>query len=126
MSRRLQGIPVFAARDDAVPARLYNLWRRARMRRALPLRLRLPGLKEMGLILDPDAWIVVDGNRSDVPVLAWVHFQDRHRDALHTPVPCTLHYYHFMASGLRGEVLALMEKELERQLRRLRVPIGDL
>ena len=120
--KRLEGVPVFAQRSDQVEARLYNLWRRARMHRAVPLRVPLPGLKEMLLIVEHDGWVVVDRNRFEVPVLAWVDFQERGRSELHAPVECSLNYYHFMASGLRSQVLEILEEALLHQLKRLRVP----
>ncbi len=117
MGARIQDVPVFAARPDRVPAVLYNLWRRARMRLGTPLEVDLPGLKEMLLVLEHDAWVVVDRNRGEVPVLAWVDFRPGSNRGLHEPVECTLNYYHFLASGVRGRVLARMEDQLEAWLR---------
>jgi hypothetical protein len=119
--RRLQGVPAIARRADRVEARLYNLWRRARMYRLLPLRVSLPAMAEMVLIVERDGWVVVDRNRNEVPVLAWVEFHDQGRDRLHDPVECSLHYYHFMASGLRGRVLEILETALEQQLHKHRI-----
>ena len=119
MTTRIGDMPVYAARDDQLDASLYNLWRRARAHHDLPMRIPLQGLKQMVLILEDDKWVIVDQNQYDLPVLAWVDFQDRQRSALHTPVPCTLNYYHFMASGLRARVLKLMEAALERHLHNL-------
>ncbi|GAB4351237.1 MAG: hypothetical protein Kow006_15020 [Gammaproteobacteria bacterium] len=116
MASRIDDIPVFAARPDRIDAPLYNLWRRARKHLHPPLRLQLPDLKEMALIVEDQAWVVVDQNRADVPVLAWVDFQDKGRDALHEPVPCTLNYYHFMASHLRAKVLECLEGALEKAI----------
>ncbi len=118
MGRRIAGVPVFAARQDQVPAVLYNLWRRARMRLGSPVELPLRGLKEMSLVLEHDAWVVVDRNRGEVPVLAWVDFRPPPDRALHEPVPCTLNYYHYLASGLRARVLDRMQDALEHRLRR--------
>ncbi len=113
MSHRLEGIPVFAERADEVDARLYNLWRRARLHLDLPIRLPLPGLSGMAMLLEEHEWICVDERLNDVPVLAWVEFEDRHRDALHLPVRCRLNYYHYAASKIRADALAAMEAELE-------------
>ena len=110
-------MPVYAAREDLLEASLYNLWRRARAHHDLPMRVELPGIKQMVLILEADKWVIVDQNQYDLPVLAWVDFQDEHRSAIHTPVPCTLNYYHFMASSLRGKVLKIMEAALEKHLK---------
>jgi hypothetical protein len=106
-------MPVYASRPCELDAAQYNLWRRARLHLGSPLRLSMPGLKQMVLILEDDSWVVVDENQYDLPVLAWVKFQDSHRDNLHKPVPCTLNYYHYMASSVRGKVLARMSETLE-------------
>lgn len=121
MSTRIGDLPVIATRPDRMEAATYNLWRRARRRFRPPLRIALPGLKEMALIMDDDAWVVVDQRQYDLPILAWVDFAAQGRDALHEPVACTLNYYHFMASQLRGKVLGLMQQDLERRLR----PAGE-
>ena len=121
--RRPQGVPLFAQRPDQVPARLYNLWRRARMHRVVPLRVAPAGLKEMVLLVEHDGWALLDRNRGEVPVLAWVEFQDQGRDRLHDPVPCRLNYYHFMASGLRAQALEVLEQALARELRRRRISL---
>jgi len=121
MTTRIEDVPVFASRADLLDAPVYNLWRRARQRYGSPLRMALPGLKEMALILEDDAWVVIDQRQYDMPVLAWVDFKTHGRDALHEPVACTLNYYHFMASQLRGKVLDLMQQDLERRLR----SVGD-
>lgn len=113
---RLDEVPVYAQRPDAIEARVYNLWRRARHRLGSPLRLDLPGLSGMQLILDEHEWIVVDARQFDLPVLAWVEFEDAGRDAIHPPVPCKLNHYHFAASRLRARALELMVQELETRL----------
>ncbi len=110
-------MPVYTSRADELEAALYNLWRRARIRHQVPLRMELPGLKQMAVIIDDDYWLVVDQNQNDLPVLAWVDFQEVGRDALHTPVPCTLNFYHFMASGLRVRVLNCIERALLESLK---------
>ena len=88
------------------------------MRLGTPIFVRLPDLKEMELILEADAWVVLDHNRGEVPVLAWVDFRPTSQRGLHEPVDCTLHYYHFMASGIRAKVLDCMAAGLEEALRK--------
>ncbi|HHH44056.1 MAG TPA: hypothetical protein ENK49_07960 [Gammaproteobacteria bacterium] len=116
MSTRIHDMPVYAARTDQVEAALYNLWRRARLHLPMPLRIDLPELKQMALILEEDSWVVVDQCQYDLPVLAWLDFQDSGRTSLHTPVSCTMNYYHYMASHLREKVLTLMLEALESRL----------
>jgi len=116
MVTRIHDMPVYAVRTDQIEAPLYNLWRRARLHLELPLRIDLPGLKQMVLILEEDSWVVVDQCQYDLPVLAWVGFQDAGRTTLHTPVTCTVNYYHYMASHLRKKVLTRMGEALETRL----------
>ncbi len=117
MSHWLDGVPVFAERTDEVEARLYNLWRRARLHLELPLRLPLPELTGMVMLLDERGWVCVDERLNDVPVLAWIEFEDRHRDALHLPVRCRLNYYHYAASKIRAEALVELEAVLDAAVR---------
>lgn len=116
MVTRIHDMPVYAARTEQVEAPLYNLWRRARLHLNMPLRIELPQLKQMVLILEEDCWVVVDQVQYDFPVMAWVDFEDAGRSSLHTPVSCTLNYYHHLASQLQGKVLMLMTEALEFRL----------
>jgi len=117
VSHWLDGVPVFAERTEEVEARLYNLWRRARLHLELPLRLPLPELTGMVMLLDERGWVCVDERLNDVPVLAWIEFEDRHRDALHLPVRCRLNYYHYAASKIRAEALVELEAVLDAAVR---------
>ncbi len=116
MTTRIEDMPVYAERRVDIDAALYNLWRRARLHLNMPLRIELPTLRQLALIIEEDCWVVVDQTHYDLPILAWVDFQDTGRTTLHTPVNCTLNYYHYMASSLREKVLALMRDELGTRL----------
>jgi hypothetical protein len=116
VTTRIGDVPAYATRDDRIEARHYNLWRRACGRFGSPLRLPLPGMGGMELVLDEREWVVVDARQNDLPVLAWVNFDDRGRCALHEPVSCTLNYYHFAATRLRAKVLDILEQTLEKRL----------
>lgn len=117
MDARLADMPVMARRDDAIDAPLYNLWRRARARFATPMRLDGLGLKQMEVILTDRYWVVVDAIQHDCPIVAWVDFEDAGRAAIHEPVPCQIHYYHFAASAVRGPALLAMAERLEARLK---------
>ncbi len=117
MSTRITDMPVMVARTQQIDAGLYNLWRRAKLHLNLPLRMELPEFEFMVLIVEQDDWVVVDANKFDLPILAWVDFRDKGRDSLHTPVECTLNYYHFMASKLREPSLHFLADELQQRLR---------
>lgn len=73
------------------------------------LRLPLPRLKTLDLILQPNAWIVVDRAFHDMPVVAWSHFETKHRDNLHQPIQCRLRLYHGHAGLILRRVLETME-----------------
>lgn len=110
--------PAFASRPDAVAARPFNLWRLASRRLGLPMRLALPGLKGLELVLTDGAWICVDPQLNDMPIIAWTGFQAAaDRSALHRPIPCELRYFHIGASMVRARVLDLMERLLDERLR---------
>ncbi len=118
---RLENLPVLARREDAIEAAIYNLWRRLRLREGAHVELALPGLKEMQLVMEDAAWAVVDSNRNDVPVLAWVEFSAlKSRADLHRPITCHVHYYHYMASHLRARTLQILPDLLQRRLARRR------
>ena len=76
MSTRIDTMPVYATRPCQLDASLYNLWRRARLHLGSPLRLPLPGLKQIVLLLEDDSWVVVNEGQYYLPVLSWVNFQD--------------------------------------------------
>ena len=116
MVTRIHDMPVYAARTDQIDASLYNLWRRARLHLTLPLRIALPQLKQMALILEEDCWVLVDQCQFDLPIIAWLDFQDSGRSSLHTAVNCNMNYYHYLAERIHDKVLMLLVKELEQRL----------
>lgn len=113
---RIADVPYCAQRDDEVEAKLYNLWRRAKRRFSMPLRLPLLDYPGFVMILEARAWVCADERQNDIPILAWVEFEDEGRDALHLPVKCKLNYYHFAASKVRAHSLELVQAELEKRL----------
>lgn len=113
---RIADVPYCAQRDDEVEAKLYNLWRRAKRRFTMPLRLPLLDYPGFVMILEARAWVCADERQNDIPILAWVEFEDEGRDALHLPVKCKLNYYHFAASKVRAHSLELVQAELEKRL----------
>ena len=109
----MQAYDVHAAKVDAV---LFNLWRRVHLHLNFPTRLALPALKSMELILEEDCWVLVDSQHYDLPMIAWLNFQDEGRSSLHTPVRCTENYYHYMAAQFRERVLCEISKAFESYL----------
>ena len=113
---RIEEMPVYKQHDAEVEAKLYNLWRRAKLHLPVPIRLPLPGLKNLVLVLEDHEWVCVDESLNDFPVAAWLEFEDKARDALHEPVKCKLNYYHYAASIICDDVLSLMNELLEARL----------
>jgi uncharacterized membrane-anchored protein len=73
------------------------------------IRLAIPELKHLDLILQKDAWIIVDRVLNDFPIAAWTHFQTDHRDSLHEPILCEIHLFHYAASMILKRTLEAME-----------------
>ena len=113
---RTADVPYYEQREDEVDAKLYNLWRRAKHRFTMPMRLPLEGYKGLVLIIENDEWVCADESLNDLPVIAWVDFEDQGRETLHLPVKCKLNYYHYAASKIRAHTLELMQHELENSL----------
>ena len=113
---RTADVPYYEQREDEVDAKLYNLWRRAKHRFNMPIRLPLEGYKGLVMILENDEWVCADESLNDMPVIAWVEFEDEHRETLHMPVKCKLNYYHYAASKVRAHSLELAQTELDKRL----------
>ncbi len=107
---------MYAQQKSEVSAKLYNLWRRAKLHFPLPIRLPLKDYQRCVMVLEAHAWICVNEQQHDLPILAWVSFEDRGRDALHLPVACTLNHYHYAASKISEHTLELMAEALEEKL----------
>jgi hypothetical protein len=94
MCTRHEELPAFACRPDRVEGRLSNLWRFSALRKELPLRLGLPGMREMALLLTDAVGVYADPQLNDLPMIAWTGFHAHGRTSLHAPVACELRYYH--------------------------------
>jgi hypothetical protein len=119
MSSRLDDIPVFERRKTMLSARLYNLAHIALKRLGSDIRLPLPKLRTLELVLDKEAWIIIDHNLNDVPVAAWTNFKREHSDAIQEPVNCELRLYHKDADIILDRVLEAMELLLGEQMSNL-------
>ncbi len=113
MVTRIHDMQAYETLVINMDAAIYNVWRRLRLHVKLPTRLKLPELKSMELILEDDHWVMVDANHNDLPMIAWLDFQDAGRSSLHTPVACTVKYYHFMASQFYEKALAEISTAFE-------------
>jgi len=113
---RVADVPVYEQCNDEISAELYNLWRRAKLHFEVPIRLTLSDTPGFVMILEEDEWVCADETNNDLPVLAWVEFENQHRDALHVPVKCKLNYYHYAASKVRDKALEVMDRKLNQRL----------
>jgi hypothetical protein len=116
MDSRLNEVPALRVQQGHVEARDYNQLRLAMLRLGRPLRLPIPKLRHLDLLLDTDAWICADRLLYDLPVVAWTDFQDRGREALHAPIPCTIRIYHAHAELIIPIVLSEANRILREQL----------
>lgn len=112
MSSRLDDIPVYQQRPVTVTAVDYNRVQIALKHFGEPVSIPLTGLRSLELVLDHNAWIVVDGALNDIPVLAWTDFEVAGRENLHEPIPCVLKIYHAHAMVILNKVSACMESVL--------------
>ena len=116
MYTRHNEVPVYEYRDGVLDALYYNHVQVALNRLGESLRMSLPRLKTLDLILQRDAWIIVDRAFNDVPIAAWTNFDTQRRSALHAPVHCQIRLFHAHAGVILKRVLEAMELLLGEQL----------
>lgn len=80
------------------------------------IRFRIPRLKHLDLILQKDAWIVVDRVLNDYPIITWTDFEVKNRDSLHEPIKCHIRYFHVAATAIKVQTLEAMEMLLGEEL----------
>lgn len=102
-------VPQLASRAGKVNAIHYNHVQTALKRLGNQIRLKIPKLKHLDLILQKDAWIVVDTVLNDIPVVAWTQFKIEGRKSLHEPIQCEIRFFHFAASMILNRTLEAME-----------------
>lgn len=116
MSSRLDGVPRYKTVATRLPAALFNEVRLALLRLQDTIRFPVRGLRTLQVVIDKDAWVVVDAGLNDVPVIAWTEFEAAHRDSLHEPIKCKLYMYHAHADIIFDAVLNELHKELDARL----------
>ena len=109
-------VPLLHHREGKVEAAYYNEVQTALKKLGPQIRFRIPKLKHLDLILQKDAWIVVDRALSDFPILAWTDFQTEGRESLLEPVQCEVRIFHFAASMILRRTLEAMDLMLGEQL----------
>jgi hypothetical protein len=70
----------------------------------------------MEMLLDRRVWVGLAMWQQDLPLLAWTEFEHRERTALHEPVRCSLHLYHFQAGLVMGVALDNLDRLLYQRL----------
>lgn len=113
---RQNEVPVLTSRAGKVEANHYNHVQTAIKRIGPELRFRIPKLKHLDLILQKDAWVVVDRALSDYPILCWTDFKTQHRDNLHEPIICEIRIFHFAATMILKKTINAMELLLGEEL----------
>ena len=119
MYTRLKDIPVYEFRATQLDAGHFNHVQVALKKLGDSIRFPIPKLKHLDLILEKEAWIIVDHVLNDIPVAAWTDFQADHRDNLHQPIQCRLQLYHANADLILARTLEAMEMLLGEQLAEL-------
>jgi len=114
-------VPVLTDRTGQVDANHFNHVQTAMKRLGPELRFRIPKLKHLDLILQKDAWVVVDRALSDYPILCWTDFKTESRDNLHEPITCEIRIFHCCASMILKKTINAMEMLLGEELAK-RVP----
>lgn len=103
-------------RPGNVDANYFNQAQTALKRVGEQIRFKIPKLNHLDLIVQEDAWIVVDRVLNDMPIVAWTDFQTEGRDNLHEPVPCEIRLYHFAALMILKTTLDAMDVILGQSL----------
>lgn len=116
MVSRLDDLPVYEQSRISLAAADFNRVQLVLKRFGTPLRISLAGLRSLELELSHEAWIVVDRNLNDIPVLAWTDFQVEGRSSLHEPIPCVMKSYHAHSGLIRERVFILMRQTLAQRL----------
>lgn len=109
-------ILILDSKPGQVEAHYFNVAQTALKRLGKQWRIRIPKLGHLDLILQEDAWIVVDRVLNDMPVAAWIDFQTDGRGNLHEPVSCKIRIYHFAARIVLQPTLDAMEEYLRQSL----------
>lgn len=102
-------VPQLSSRPGKVDALYYNHVQTALKQLGNQIRLKIPKLKHLDLIIQKDAWIIVDTVLNDVPVVAWTGFETKGRSTIHEPIKCEIRFFHYAASMILNRTLEAME-----------------
>ncbi len=110
----VRDIPAIRSLPYSLEAALYNQVRLALLRIGSPLELELEKLG-VDLVLEKTCWVGYHCQQISLPLIAWEGF-DTNRNALDTPVACTMHLYHQHSWLRMPQILLALEKELQLRL----------
>jgi len=116
MYTRLDDMPIYELLDGTISALHFNHVQVALKRIGSSIRYPIPKLKHLDLILEKEAWIIVDRVLNDIPIAAWTDFDIDQRKSLHEPIPCKIRLYHANANLILERTLDAMELLLGEQL----------
>jgi hypothetical protein len=102
-------VPQLSSRAGKMNALYYNHVQTALKQLGNQIRLKIPKLKHLDLIIQKDAWIIVDNVLNDVPIVAWTSFETKGRDTLHEPIKCEIRFFHYAATMILNRTLEAME-----------------
>ena len=94
---------------DTIDAQYFNVAQTALKRSKEPIRFKIPTLNHLDLLVQQDAWIIVDRVLYDMPIVAWTDFELDDRDNLHEPIPCEVRLFHFAARMVLNTTLKAMQ-----------------
>jgi len=100
-----------------VDAEYYNHVQAALKKLGPEIRFRL--IKHLDLIVQKDAWIVVDRVLNDMPIVGWMNFDVSHRKSLHEPIECEVRFWHAAATMIMKQTLEIMDLMLGEELAEL-------
>ena len=126
MRSRLDDIPTFSVRESQLRAQDFNLVRIALKRLGTPIRLELPRLRTLDFILEKDLWVIVDRSLNDIPVVAWLDFDESSRTTLHEPISCQRRTYHTHAAIIIDKAFEAMHLLLGEKLSALEDDVHDV
>jgi len=116
MRSRLDDLPAYDIRDSQLRAQDFNLVHIALKRLGSPIRIELPRLRTLDFVFEKDAWIIVDRSLNDIPIIAWINFDESTRTTLHEPVQCQRRSYHTHATIILDKAFEAMHLILGEKL----------
>ena len=109
-------VPPLSVRDAKVDANAYSHVLVALKQLGKQVRFRIPRLKHLDLILQKDAWVVVDRALYDYPIITWTDFELQGRENVTDPIQCKIRYFHANATMIKSRTLEAMEMLLSEEL----------